>query len=1149
MVRVDAAGHSGNADALDLRILGPLEAWRGPERLNLGGRRQRSVLVCLLLDPDQDVSTARIVEAVWGNRPPTGVLTTLQGYVFHLRQALEPPRAKGAPPSVILTVPGGYRLQTAGIAVDAVRFEQLVARGRSQLASDPAAASAQLAEALALWRGDALTDVVSLNGFAAPVATRLDERHAAASELWVEAELALGRPVAIEMLDALVARYPLREHLAALRMLALYRAGRQAEALDAYRRLRRTLDDELGIRPSTEVETLHQQMLRQDPALDAVAARAEPIPAADTVGPDPAVEPDAVRSAPGAPVSPIARRQGFLRRLKRRRWGAATAVALVAVAVLAGWVWFGRRADVTPLPANSLGPINVQGLDGDAAILDGAPSAMVFASGAIWAAEGDSDAVVRIDQDDRRVTQTVRDVGRSPQALAALGEDLWVVASREKVVTRVDMTTAQAGHKIPVGTDPVAVAAGPGGVWVANSGDGTVVRIDPATEQRDAPIFVGDGPNALALDGSTLWVANGRSGTVSQIDTRTGDRTAADIRVDAGPAALAVTETDVWVANEGGQSVSRIIRSTGRVQQIDVGEGPSSVVVKDDQVWVTNRYSGTIARIDVGTNAVETTDVRSAVSVLAAVGGELWAGAGGLPAAEHRGGTLVWEGSETTLQATVDPGSAYFTANQYLLRSAYDSLAAFRLSSGRSQWGLVPDLATELLEPTDGGRTYVFTIRPGIRYSTGAVVKASDFVRGVQRALQPTASNPALLRAIVGASECLDLGSPGKACDLGRGVVADDTTGRLTIRLTEPDSELLEKLALLLFPAPDGTPMGDQTWTPIPGTGPYVVTSAGPDGVTLSRNPYFRQWSAAARPDGYPDVITWRRVASNAQAVEDVLSGSAAVAFPQEFPLPISLTSRPAYIRQFELLDIQGIFPNPTVPPFDDRRVRQALNYAVDRTEIRRLEGVQSDYATATCQLIPPGIPGHRPFCPYQTGPAEGPYQGPDLAKARALVTESGTTGIPIVMYTGPRHEIKARAEYTATVLRDLGYQVTVAPVAGDAPRSVTDAYQIQSRLGWLPDYPQPGTYFDAAVGCGAAYYVPYCNPTIQALADRARSLRRTDPAQSLALWAQVDHMLTDDAAFVPMITRVATVVVNPQVGNVINRDGFGPLLDQMWLR
>ncbi len=99
------------------------------------------------------------------------------------------------------------------------------------------------------------------------------------------------------------------------------------------------------------------------------------------------------------------------------------------------------------------------------------------------------------------------------------------------------------------------------------------------------------------------------------------------------------------------------------------------------------------------------------------------------------------------------------------------------------------------------------------------------------------------------------------------------------------------------------------------------------------------------------------------------------------------------------------------------------------------------------------------------------------------------------------------------------------------------------------PDYPVAGNYYDAAAGCGAAIWTPYCNREIQALADRARSLRRTDPAQSLALWAQVDRMLTDDAALVPLINRVATVVVSPQVGNVINRDGLGPLLDQMWLR
>ena len=180
-------------------------------------------------------------------------------------------------------------------------------------------------------------------------------------------------------------------------------------------------------------------------------------------------------------------------------------------------------------------------------------------------------------------------------------------------------------------------------------------------------------------------------------------------------------------------------------------------------------------------------------------------------------------------------------------------------------------------------------------------------------------------------------------------------------------------------------------------------------------------WSAVARPDGYPDVITWRRVESDAQAVEHVLNGSAAVAFPQEFPLPVSLTSRPAFIRQFELLDIQLVFPNPTVPPFDDRRVRQALNYAVDRNVVRGLTGVQSEYATAACQLLPPGIPGHRPYCPYQSGPAEAPTWGRISPRPAPSSPSPGRAASPSCFAPGTRPEVQARAEYTATVLRRPG--------------------------------------------------------------------------------------------------------------------------------
>ena len=306
-------------------MLGPLEAWRGGQQLSLGGQRQRSVLACLLLEPGHAVSSDRIVDTVWGARPPGGVQTTLQTYVFHLREVLEPTRVRGTASGVIVTVPGGYRLEAAGVVIDSLRFEELVAAGRASLADDPAAAAGLLKEALGLWRGEVLGDLTSMNGAVAPVAARLEESRAAATELWVEAEMALGHHDVLGALDDLVARYPLREHLAAMRMLALYRAGRQADALAAYRTLRQTLDDELGIQPSAEVETLHQRVLQQDPSLDLVL----PEPADEAVETSPTPGPVAV-SGDGSSRS---RWRGAL---SRRGWAAVTSIVLVAAAALVG---------------------------------------------------------------------------------------------------------------------------------------------------------------------------------------------------------------------------------------------------------------------------------------------------------------------------------------------------------------------------------------------------------------------------------------------------------------------------------------------------------------------------------------------------------------------------------------------------------------------------------------------------------------------------------------------------------------------------------------------------------------------------------------------------------------------------------------------
>jgi DNA-binding SARP family transcriptional activator len=248
------------------RVLGPLDVDTGNGPVPLGGPKQRTVLAHLVLNVGRVVPTEQLIDALWGEDPPEAARNTLQSYVSNLRKAV------GG--DVLGRRPPGYVLSVDAAQVDTARFEALVRDARRSAATDPAGSLALLDEALALWRGPALADVAdqpSLVGEAA----RLDELHLAALEERIEALLTLGDHArAIGELERLVAQHPLREHLWGNLMLALYRDGRQSEALDTFRRARETLADELGVDPSHELVRRHEQILRQDPALE---LRGEPL--------------------------------------------------------------------------------------------------------------------------------------------------------------------------------------------------------------------------------------------------------------------------------------------------------------------------------------------------------------------------------------------------------------------------------------------------------------------------------------------------------------------------------------------------------------------------------------------------------------------------------------------------------------------------------------------------------------------------------------------------------------------------------------------------------------------------------------------------------------------------------------------------------
>lgn len=251
---------------VEFRLLGPLEASVKGETVALGGRRQRAVLALLLLEANRVVSTDRLIDGVWGERPPPAAEVTLRGYVSRLRKAV------GS--DLLQTAPAGYRLAARNDQVDLGRFHRLLSEGREALADGaPGRAAALLRDALELWRGRPLADLADAP-FAVTEAERLEELRLAALEDRIEADLALGRHAElVGELEALIAEHPLRERPRGQLMLALYRSGRQAEALEAYREARATLVEELGIDPSRTLQELEKAILTQDLSLDVPVAR------------------------------------------------------------------------------------------------------------------------------------------------------------------------------------------------------------------------------------------------------------------------------------------------------------------------------------------------------------------------------------------------------------------------------------------------------------------------------------------------------------------------------------------------------------------------------------------------------------------------------------------------------------------------------------------------------------------------------------------------------------------------------------------------------------------------------------------------------------------------------------------------------------
>jgi YVTN family beta-propeller protein len=547
--------------------------------------------------------------------------------------------------------------------------------------------------------------------------------------------------------------------------------------------------------------------------------------------------------------------------------GATFAAAVIGVLLTRGG---GSTAEAS-VSANAVGVIGPVGGEIAAQIPVGvAPGGIAAGADAVWVSNTGQSTVSRIDPETNDVLQTIP-VGGGPAGVAVTPDAVWVANGLEGTVSRIDPESNRVSQTVAVGNGPTGAAAGEGAVWVTNSTDGTVSRLDPQSGRVTRTVPAAVGASGVAVGFGRVWVASSPSGRVVALEPRSG-QAVEEIGVGADPSAVAVGSDAVWVANRADGTVSKIEpRSGAVVGTVAVGRGPAGIAAEADAVWVANSGDGTLSRIDPSTvRVVESIALgnppRGVVST--SRGAYVSVGSSGT---EHRGGRLAVVGVAPDY---IDPALAYHPVSWAILATTNDGLVGFRKTGGSQGIELVADLAHSMPTATDGGTTYTFQLRPGIRYSNGALVQPEDFRRALERVFELGSTGAYLYAAIEGVAAC----KKGKPCDLSRGIATDRTGRTVTFKLTAPDGDFLSKLALpFAFAVPAATPSREVGTRPVPATGPYRIAeyNKGSKRLRLLRNPRFREWSADAQPRGFPDSIsfTWRQAfddpSARIRALED----------------------------------------------------------------------------------------------------------------------------------------------------------------------------------------------------------------------------------------------------------------------------------------
>lgn len=812
----------------------------------------------------------------------------------------------------------------------------------------------------------------------------------------------------------------------------------------------------------------------------------------------------------------------------------------------------------------------------------GAPGGIAAGAGAVWETDTADDMLLEIDPATRGLERIP--VGRGPTAVAVGGGEVWVVNQLDRTVSEINPRALAVVGSFPVGNGAAAAAFGDGSLWVANVLDDTVSRIAPATGTTVTIPLAGQ-PAGIAVGADGVWVADRSTDQLLLIDPDSNRITQA-VQIGPDPTGVAVGGGRVWVANTAERTVSRFDPGSGAIATIGVGNGPAGIAYGAGAAWTADSLDGTIASIDPGSRSARLIRVGGAPTAVAFGGKRLWATV--LPgAATHRGGTLTIAAGpfDSSVGNSLDPAQWAGLSQFQMLSLTNDGLVTYRRVGGLSGGTLVPDLATSLPQPTDGGLTYTFKLRRGIRYSTGAPVRPEDFRHELERVFALGNGYPqSFYSGIVGARACLGnsdlngLRPAGKRCDLERGIAVDDATDTVTFHLSAPDPEFLYKLA---FPWADAVPAGTP-FRPLgrvmpPATGPYTTASISPGqgsarggyplafGTwTLVRNPRFHEWSADAQPAGYPARIVLQQGEDSRQAVNSLERTRRDVLLP----VPTSRLSELAahYTQQLHSEPLGATFGfvmNTRVAPFDKLAVRRALNYAVDRRQVAGFAGGPLA-AQPTCQILPPDLAGYRPYCPYTVSAGtSGSWSAPNLLQAQRLVASSGTRGMHITLVVPPADATAPTTKiggYLTAVLDRLGYHASLRVLSNSIYFKTLGDSRAHIQIGWftwLQDYPAPLDFLGAVLTCREFVRqsqsnfndAEFCDPRIDAEIGRAEALEPAAPGQASEAWSTIDRQITDQAPWLPLYNPRLDIATSSRVGNYQYHPFFGLVLDQLWVR